>query len=590
MKPVIIIAIAFVLLIPLNVSAETIYPSLSNRVDDPPSYCFVKPSDTTNIPKYEIQKWEVEVEEAVNDWKTKLQNAESGNKSLWDITYLGSGTSPLSGCDFPIHVKPWSNSPSNWFNSLGVFFYTFIDVYFLGWVSCVIDDEDASCYNWSDIRPPSEIGGTTRHEIGHSLGLGHYSTDNDNTINKWLRQNTLPSIMVGGLGTDKNWRTITNIDVAKVRSLYGDKGFYAFSVGATIPVPQPSVPTPQPIAPIFPIFPFESVSISSPVVVVDRYSTQYVKVFGDIHEDIFQKGHKVYLKITKPNLTEELLTISTTNKGHFEVTLSFDHNDRRGFYTISAIYLEHTDREMDVVFEVLSKGKQSQQMMQIGATQSSGVTSDDPDGDGIKENDFCPNKAETFNGYQDGDGCPDTNPLKDSDGDGIIDLNDSCPYSPETFNGLNDNDGCPDTIDANTTKNKNQIQNEAEDAKRISTQVIESRYAEIKELAISLRMQFDKPDAKKKIDEGWKIREIAMEKLEEAKKYQTQGYEHMDSKDYKNAYDSFQKIYPVTDDVKNDLDQFSNIIDDANKIETSQVIVYEPSNSNGKFCFLFWCW
>ena len=37
---------------------------------------------------------------------------------------------------------------------------------------------------------------------------------------------------------------------------------------------------------------------------------------------------------------------------------------------------------------------------------------------------------------------------KDSDGDGIADSNDACPTQPETFNGYQDTDGCPDTAPA----------------------------------------------------------------------------------------------------------------------------------------------
>lgn len=38
-----------------------------------------------------------------------------------------------------------------------------------------------------------------------------------------------------------------------------------------------------------------------------------------------------------------------------------------------------------------------------------------------------------------------TGVLKDTDGDGIPDVNDACPTQPETFNGYQDTDGCPDT-------------------------------------------------------------------------------------------------------------------------------------------------
>ncbi len=73
----------------------------------------------------------------------------------------------------------------------------------------------------------------------------------------------------------------------------------------------------------------------------------------------------------------------------------------------------------------------------------------DTDGDGIFDlSDGCINQPETFNGFQDEDGCPDTVPIAvlDTDGDGILDEVDQCVSLAETFNGFQDEDGCPDEI------------------------------------------------------------------------------------------------------------------------------------------------
>ncbi len=146
------------------------------------------------------------------------------------------------------------------------------------------------------------------------------------------------------------------------------------------------------------------------------------------------------------------------------------------------------------------------------------------------------------------------------------------------------------------------------DARTFTTEKIEILYREISKLDNSLRLQFDSNIAQKKIDEAKQIREMAMKKLAEAKKHQTDGYKYDNINQYKNAYDSFQKIYPITDDVERDLQWISKAITDAKKIEISelkcgagtelvngicQVIVESESfspNSNGKTCFLFWCW
>lgn len=66
----------------------------------------------------------------------------------------------------------------------------------------------------------------------------------------------------------------------------------------------------------------------------------------------------------------------------------------------------------------------------------------DRDGDGIPDaSDSCPDQRETYNGYEDLDGCPDD---PDTDGDGVPDSRDACPLQPEDKDGYLDDDGCPD--------------------------------------------------------------------------------------------------------------------------------------------------
>lgn len=66
----------------------------------------------------------------------------------------------------------------------------------------------------------------------------------------------------------------------------------------------------------------------------------------------------------------------------------------------------------------------------------------DRDGDGyLDPEDTCPDEPETWNMYQDEDGCPDD---PDTDGDGIVDSRDSCVLEPEDKDGYLDDDGCPE--------------------------------------------------------------------------------------------------------------------------------------------------
>jgi hypothetical protein len=78
----------------------------------------------------------------------------------------------------------------------------------------------------------------------------------------------------------------------------------------------------------------------------------------------------------------------------------------------------------------------------------------DRDKDGIlDEDDQCPEISESYNKFEDTDGCPDsvteektTFEFPDTDGDGFEDRIDACIYLAETFNDYLDFDGCPEII------------------------------------------------------------------------------------------------------------------------------------------------
>ncbi|MCY1080364.1 OmpA family protein [Archangium lansingense] len=94
----------------------------------------------------------------------------------------------------------------------------------------------------------------------------------------------------------------------------------------------------------------------------------------------------------------------------------------------------------------------------------------DADNDGIPDNlDKCRDQPEDKDGFEDSDGCPDTDndqdglidtadkcpdafgpiqnlgcPRTDKDGDNVEDSQDKCPEEPEDKDGFQDEDGCPD--------------------------------------------------------------------------------------------------------------------------------------------------
>jgi outer membrane protein OmpA-like peptidoglycan-associated protein len=76
-----------------------------------------------------------------------------------------------------------------------------------------------------------------------------------------------------------------------------------------------------------------------------------------------------------------------------------------------------------------------------GFEDTDGCPDTDNDKDTILDaDDRCPNEAEDADGYDDTDGCPDP----DNDDDEILDADDQCPTEAEVVNGVDDADGCPD--------------------------------------------------------------------------------------------------------------------------------------------------
>ena len=134
---------------------------------------------------------------------------------------------------------------------------------------------------------------------------------------------------------------------------------------------------------------------------------------------------------------------SETSEGHsvaFDSSLVITGNSYEWIPTIEGVFpyhcMVHPWMEGTIFVEAIM-------------SNSSGTASPtDTDGDGISDlPDKCPLDPETINGFQDTDGCPDTNPVTtDTDGDGISDSSDSCLTDPETINGFQDTDGCPDVV------------------------------------------------------------------------------------------------------------------------------------------------
>ncbi|MFZ9890072.1 MAG: OmpA family protein, partial [Myxococcota bacterium] len=143
-----------------------------------------------------------------------------------------------------------------------------------------------------------------------------------------------------------------------------------------------------------------------------------------------------------------------------------DENDRCPLVPGVSDFAGCPDRDADGVEDVADQCPDT-----AGAESLAGCP--DTDGDGLRDlDDKCIDAAEDKDGFEDDDGCPET----DNDQDGIDDRTDKCPNEPESKNEFEDEDGCPDQkpYEVKVTKERIEIREKVYFATNLSRVLPES--------------------------------------------------------------------------------------------------------------------
>ena len=314
------------------------YPTINQRLPEIPTYCAVE-SISDKIEPSEMNEMMAKSELAVNMWKAKLQESEPTNKEFWDMKFkkIGKNESVSDDCTITILFRDDPEfSGSLLSKTLGAFMRNSIYIYY---------ENQQSIYGdkWMD-----GILKTAIHEMGHTFGLGHYTTD-DNDYNRKIatRNESPPSIMFAPAHVNPDLRKITEIDVQLVRTIYGSYGFYAFSEQ------RPSeIIIENPISPLDPLYPFESTEISKNTVKLFRYQDTMMTISGQIKNTVYMSGHPVFILITNPELSVEVLKVKPTRNGFFETYLNFNYKSLPGKYSIEFAYIDKIDQSKNLIFDV----------------------------------------------------------------------------------------------------------------------------------------------------------------------------------------------------------------------------------------------
>lgn len=330
----IIISIGF----PYAYALDYTYPTINQRLTEIPTYCAVE-SISDKIDQFEMNEMISQSELAVYMWKTQLQESDSTNKEFWDMKFkkIGKNESVSDDCTITILFRDDPEfSGSLLSKTLGAFMRNSIYIYY---------ENQQSIYGdkWMD-----GILKTTLHEMGHTFGLGHYTTD-DNDYNRKIatRDDSPPSIMFAPAHVNPDLRKITELDVQMVRSIYGSYGFHAFSEQ------RPSeIIIENPISPLDPTYPFESTDISKNTVNLFRHQDTMITISGQINNTVYLSGHPVFILITNPDLSMEVLKVKPTRNGFFETYLNFNYKSLPGKYSIEFSYVDKIDQSKNLIFQV----------------------------------------------------------------------------------------------------------------------------------------------------------------------------------------------------------------------------------------------